>query len=62
VSAQEALQQLEQRPAEVLLADWVMPEMDGLELTDRVRQIDEEQNHYTCIVLLTARDDIASVI
>ncbi|MDH5784179.1 MAG: response regulator [Chromatiales bacterium] len=62
ISAREALQQLEERQAEVLLADWVMPEMDGLELTDRVRQIDEEKNHYTCVVLLTARDDIDSVI
>jgi diguanylate cyclase (GGDEF)-like protein len=62
LSAREALAQLEVRPADVLLADWVMPEMDGLELTDRVRQIDEEQNRYTCILLLTARDDIASVI
>lgn len=62
VSAQEALQLLEQRPAEVLLADWVMPQMDGLELTDRVRQIDEEKGRYTCILLLTARDDIASVL
>ncbi len=61
-SAQEALTQLAERPAEVVLADWVMPEMDGLELTDRIRQIDEEQNRYTCILLLTARDDIASVI
>lgn len=62
VSAKEALQQLDQRPADVLLADWVMPEMDGLELTDRVRQIDEEQCRYTCILLLTARDDTDSVI
>jgi len=62
ISAQEALAQLAERPAEVLLADWVMPEMDGLELTDRVRQIDEEKNRYTCVLLLTARDDIASVI
>ena len=62
MSAQEALALLEERPAEVLLADWVMPEMDGLQLTDRVRQIDEENNRYTCILLLTARDDIASVI
>lgn len=62
VSAQEALNLLEERPAEVIIADWVMPEMDGLELTDRVRQIDEEHNRYTCILLLTARDDIASVI
>ena len=62
MSAQEALEQLEHRPAEVLLADWVMPEMDGLQLADRVRQIDEEQNRYTCILLLTARDDSDSVI
>lgn len=62
VSAQEALSLLEERPAEVLLADWVMPEMDGLQLTDRVRQVDEEKNRYTCVLLLTGRDDIASVI
>lgn len=62
VSAREAIGLLAERPADVLLADWVMPEMDGLELTDRVRQIDEEQGRYTCILLLTARDDIASLI
>jgi diguanylate cyclase (GGDEF)-like protein len=61
-SAPEALKLLEQKPADVLLADWVMPEMDGLELTDRIRQIDEETNHYTCILLLTARDGIGAVI
>ena len=61
-SASLALEQLQERCADVLLADWVMPEMDGLELTDRVRLIDEEMNRYTCILLLTARDDIDSVI
>lgn len=61
-SAREALKLLEQKPADVLLADWVMPEMDGLELTDRIRQIDEETNHYTCILLLTAREGIGAVI
>lgn len=61
-SAIEALKLLEERPADVLLADWVMPEMDGLALADRIRQIDEESNHYTCIILLTARDDTDSVI
>ncbi len=34
-SASAALEMLEQRPANVLLADWLMPEMDGLELTGR---------------------------
>jgi diguanylate cyclase (GGDEF)-like protein len=61
-SALEALALLEQKPADVVLADWVMPEMDGLELTDRIRQLDEETERYTCVVLLTARDDTASVI
>lgn len=55
-SAAEALQQLEQRPASVLLADWLMPEMDGLELTTRVRQLDETADHYTYVILLTGKE------
>ena len=33
-----------------------MPEMDGLELTTRIRQTDEQSDHYTYVVLLTARE------
>ena len=55
-SASEALQQLEQRPASVLLADWLTPEIDGLELTARVRQLDETADHYTYIILLTGKE------
>lgn len=55
-SAAEALQLLEQRPASVLLADWLMPEMDGLELTGQIRQRDAQSGHYSYIILLTGRD------
>ena len=55
-SASEALQVLEQRPASVLRADWLMPEIDGLELTARVRQLDETADHYTYIILLTGKE------
>ncbi|WP_282339006.1 MULTISPECIES: response regulator [Pseudomonas] len=55
-SATEALRQLETRAASVLLADWLMPEIDGLELTARVRQLDEMADHYTYIVLLTGKE------
>lgn len=55
-SAMEALAQLEQHPASVLLADWLMPEIDGLELTARVRQLDEMADHYTYIILLTGKE------
>jgi len=55
-SASAALELIEQRPTNVLLADWLMPEMDGLELTAQVRQQDEMSDHYTYIILLTGRD------
>lgn len=55
-SANAALRLLEQRPVSVLIADWLMPEMDGLELASRVRQLDESGNHFTYIILLTAKE------
>lgn len=53
----QALRSLEKRPAQILIADWLMPSMDGLELTRRVKKMDESQDHFTYVVLLTARDD-----
>lgn len=55
-SASEAIKQLEDRPASVLLADWLMPEVDGLMLTAQVRQLDESGDHYTYIILLTGKE------
>jgi diguanylate cyclase (GGDEF)-like protein len=55
-SAAEAIKLLEQRSASVLLADWLMPEMNGLELTLQVRQQDEMAHHYTYVILLTGKE------
>lgn len=60
-SAALALQMLEERPARILIADWLMPEMDGLELTQRVRQLDEAGNHFTYVMLLTAREGVEAL-
>jgi len=57
-SATQALNMLNEQPADVVLADWMMPEMDGLELTDRIRQRDEEVGTYTAIILFTANEGI----
>ncbi len=57
-SATQALGMLQEQPADVVLADWMMPEMDGLELTDRIRQRDEEAGTYTAIILFTANEGI----
>ena len=57
-SATQALDMLNEQHADVVLADWMMPEMDGLELTDRIRQRDEEVGTYTAIILFTANEGI----
>ena len=57
-SAIQALDMLNEQPADVGLADWMMPEMDGLELTDLIRQRDEEVGTYTAIILFTANEGI----
>ena len=56
--ATEALTMIDQQPADVILADWMMPEMDGLELTQCIRQLDEENGTYTAIILFTAHEGI----
>ena len=55
-SSAEALKMQEARPASLLLADWMMPDIDGLELASRIRQLDENNNHFTYVILLTARE------
>lgn len=61
-SAQLALNMMEEQHADVVLADWVMPEMDGLELTDFIRQRDEELGLYTAVILFTAQEGIEPLV
>ena len=56
-----ALKLMEQRKTSVLIADWLMPNIDGLELTQRVRQMDELHNHFTYVILLTAKDGTSAL-
>jgi diguanylate cyclase (GGDEF)-like protein len=60
-SAANALKLMEERPARILVADWLMPEMDGLELTQHVRQLDEAGNHFTYVLLLTAKEGVEAL-
>ncbi|MCG8393977.1 MAG: response regulator [Pseudomonadales bacterium] len=60
-SAHDALGQLAEQPADLVVADWLMPGMDGLELTRRIRQSDEANNRYTYVLLLTAREGVEAL-
>ena len=61
-SANDAMLLLNQRRADVILADFWMPEMNGLEMTDLIRRWDESNNRYTGIILLTAEDNTSSIV
>jgi len=61
-SANSAILLLNQRRSDVVVADFWMPEMNGLEMTDLIRRWDENNNRYTGIVLLTAEDTTASIV
>lgn len=61
-SGPQALELLAERPADVVLADWMMPEMDGLELTERIRKRDEDEGRYTGIILSTAREGMDALV
>lgn len=60
-SAKNALKFQEDSPASIIIADWLMPEMDGLEMTGHIRQNDEVTNRYTYIIMLTAKDGVEAL-
>jgi len=53
---------LNEKRAHVVLADFWMPGMNGLEMTDLIRRWDENNDRYTGIVLLTAEDTTSSIV
>lgn len=50
----EALQLLEKTPVRVIVSDWLMPGMDGLEFCRRIRALPGAD--YTYFILLTSRE------
>jgi DNA-binding response OmpR family regulator len=54
---EEALELLEKEPVRVVVSDWLMPKLDGLELCRRVRA--RPGAEYTYFILLTGNDATA---
>ncbi len=55
-SGAAALESLHTRPMDVILLDVMMPEMDGLQVCERLRQ--DEALREIPVILLTAKDDM----
>jgi diguanylate cyclase (GGDEF)-like protein len=60
VNGREALEVIGSGDYPLILSDWVMPEMDGLELCRNIRATQSQQ--YTYIILLTSLDTKDSII
>ena len=59
-NGQEALEQLKQRPFDLLLLDIIMPEMDGYEVLRRLKQ--DRQLRDIPVIVISAIDDMKSVV
>jgi DNA-binding response OmpR family regulator len=55
VDGEEAWRLLEAEPLRMIISDWMMPRLDGLELCRRIRS--RMHVEYTYFILLTARDN-----
>ena len=60
VNGREAMNVLRGGSCRMVITDWVMPEMDGLELCQAIRR--EEFGRYVYTILLTKKDEIADVV
>ena len=58
-SGQEALEILRQAPVDLVLSDWMMPGMDGLDLCREVRALPQEP--YVYFILLTSKNEKGAV-
>lgn len=54
-NGEEAWERLQRREYRVVISDWVMPRMDGIELCKRIRR-DLPANPYTYVIMLSARN------
>ncbi len=53
-NGREALELIQKEPHRVIISDWMMPEMDGVELCRRVRS--QVAEYYVYFILCTAKD------
>ena len=56
----QAWEQFQAEPHNIVISDWMMPNMDGIELVRRIRELNSE--HYTYVILLTAKHEAEDLV
>ncbi len=59
-AAWEAL--IEDKDIQLIILDWMMPKIDGIELCRKIRNLNKDKNTYTYIILLTSKDTPEDVL
>ena len=61
-NGKKALEIMSERFFPIILTDWMMPEMDGIELCKAIRKNSNASSTYVYIILLTVRDSQDDII
>ena len=59
-NGREAWEAYQKEAVNIVISDWMMPEMDGLELCRRIRGV--KQRAYTYVILLTSKDSTTDLV
>ncbi len=59
-NGRQALEHVSRHHIDIIVSDWLMPELNGLELCEKVRALN--LNHYVYIVLISAQDTRTDVV
>ncbi len=59
-NGRQALEFVSRHHVDIIVSDWLMPELNGLELCEKVRALN--LNHYVYIVLISAQDTRTDVV
>lgn len=59
-NGRQALEIASEQRVDILVSDWLMPELNGLELCEKVRSL--ELKHYVYIILISAQDTRTDVV
>lgn len=62
VDGLDALDALESFTPDIIISDWIMPEMDGLELTKKIRRLRDERIRMTPIIMVTSNNRQSQIV